>query len=221
MLLPTTCNLYLIRHGQTDFNKEQKFQGRGIDAPLNALGEAQARAVAQDFKERGIALDYMFCSSLKRTMQTAEPLAKLQSLEVQAVRELDEMDFGTLEGTYIKDHLPLLEHLQQQWSSGHLELEVPGGEHPKQVFARANGFIRQTLSKLASNASRDGSQKPLEIAFFIHGRLLRVLLSEWLGLGLANMHRIEHTNGAINHLVTDGHRFEAVECNRTLHLKDS
>jgi broad specificity phosphatase PhoE len=214
------CNLYLIRHGQTDFNKQQKFQGRGIDAPLNARGKAQARAIARDFQERGIVLDYMFCSSLKRTMETAEPLAIQQSLRVEAAGELDEMDFGQLEGTYVKDHGPLLEELQREWSSGNVQHSVPGGEHPEEVYARANAFVRGVLSKVFA-ASSHRTMKPLEIAFFIHGRLLRILLSEWLGLGLANMHKIEHTNGAINHIETDGHHFKAIECNRTLHLIDS
>jgi probable phosphoglycerate mutase len=56
------------------------------------------------------------------------------------------------------------------------------------------------------------------IAVVIHGRLIRILLSEWLGLGLRNMHKIDHQNGSVNQLVYKNGRFEAVYLNKTDHL---
>jgi hypothetical protein len=76
----TRTILYLIRHGQTDYNASQRFQGRGIDAELNAVGRKQAEAVARYFEEDSMTIDRLYCSSLKRTAQTAGPLAHAQNL---------------------------------------------------------------------------------------------------------------------------------------------
>ena len=78
--------LYLIRHGETDSNKSYRFQGQ-TDIELNAKGRQQAEMLAEHFKN--IPLDAVYCSSLKRARQTAEPLAKTHGLEVQPVDAID------------------------------------------------------------------------------------------------------------------------------------
>jgi probable phosphoglycerate mutase len=84
------------------------------------------------------------------------------------------------------------------------------GESPQEAFDRANAKVIEVLE--ATNSEN--------IVFMIHGRLTRILLSEWLGYGLKNMHKIEHQNGAINHLNWEAGSFEAVQLNMTDHLAE-
>ena len=91
---------------------------------------------------------------------------------------------------------------------GNVDAEIPGGESPRQVFDRAGSKIIEVLE----NSEED------YIVFLVHGRLIRILLSEFLGKGLKNMHLIKHQNGSINHLIWNGSGFEAVELNKIDHL---
>lgn len=199
-------HIYVIRHGETKFNKSHRMQGRGINASLNNKGREQAQEIASFLSKKPISK--IVTSSLNRSIESANPLCELFKIEPGKYADLDEMDFGTLEGKPFEEVKEELEYLQQHWSTGELEVSPQGGENPLEVFERANSKVKEVLD--TSDASH--------IVFMLHGRLIRILLSKWLGLGLQNMHKIDHQNGAINHLKWDGENFEAVELNITEHL---
>ena len=199
-------HLYIIRHGETEFNKSKKMQGRGINASLNFRGREQAESVATFLKEKPITK--IVSSSLKRAKESALPLCELLNLSAEEYSELDEMDFGILEGKPFEKVKSELIYLHESWSAGKLEIAPKEGENPIQVFKRASSKVEEILE----------ISKDEHIVFMLHGRLIRILLSEWLGLGLKNMHQIEHQNGAINYLTWDAQKFEAVELNITEHL---
>ena len=64
--------LILIRHGETDWNRELRFQGQ-VDVPLNAMGHEQARRLAQRLAQEQCVVDHLVCSDLIRAQQTAHP----------------------------------------------------------------------------------------------------------------------------------------------------
>ncbi|RZJ50020.1 MAG: histidine phosphatase family protein, partial [Acidovorax sp.] len=64
--------LILIRHGETDWNRELRFQGH-VDVPLNATGHEQARRLAERLAAEKLAVDHLVCSDLIRTQETASP----------------------------------------------------------------------------------------------------------------------------------------------------
>ena len=200
-------NVYLIRHGETDVNRAKQIQGRGINAPLNDLGKKQAREVAQALDH--IELDLIVASSLIRTHQTAEPLVSEKG-KFKCYEELDELSFGEFEGRNFEEIRNELMHIHDQWSSGNIDYPIPGGESPIEAFDRASSKVHEILNE----------QSYENIAFVLHGRLLRILLSEWLGYGLKNMHEIKHVNGSINHIKWIDRSFKAVQLNRTDHLSD-
>lgn len=198
--------LFFIRHGETDNNKASIIQGRSLDASINKLGRMQAQAIRNALEPFDI--QKIVASGLRRTHETVQPLAKQRKLEIEKYTELDEIDFGILEGkvfTEIKDQVM---EVHAQWSSGNVDFAPEKGESPRQTFTRANRKVVEVLE----------SSKEEHIVFMIHGRLTRILLSEWLGHGLQNMHKIEHQNGAINRLTWKAGKFEAVELNKTDHL---
>jgi|AntRauTorcE11897_2_1112592.scaffolds.fasta_scaffold01015_5 probable phosphoglycerate mutase len=198
--------IFTIRHGETDNNKVGIMQGRGLDASINETGMLQAEAIRDALKP--FQVDKIIASSLVRTHQTVQPLATERNLSIEKYAELDELDFGEFEGKVFMDFEDEIMALHDQWVSGKVGVSPKGGESPQQAFDRANAKVMEVLE----------SSEEENIVFMIHGRLTRVLLSEWLGLGLKNMHKIEHQNGAINHLTWDEGKFKAVELNKIDHL---
>lgn len=200
-------HLYIVRHGETEFNKLQKMQGRGINASLNDKGRVQAASIAEFLKDKPITK--IVTSSLNRAMESAQPLSALFDSRSENYTDLDEMNFGILEGLPFEDVKQDLQFLHNNWSEGNLDIAPDSGESPKEVFNRANTKVLQILK----------NSEDEHLVFVVHGRLIRILLSEWLGLGLQNMHKIEHQNGAINHLKWDNDKFEAIELNVVSHLE--
>lgn len=200
-------HLFIARHGETDYNRNGLLQGRGIDASLNETGQSQARLLAEYLSN--YEPNSVISSSLKRAWQTASFYGERNNLAIEKNRDLDEMDFGDFEGTAMKEISKELDDLQNGWRNGDISLRVPGGESPKEVFDRADFAARSYI-----NGTESGT-----VMLFIHGRLIRILLSEWLGYGLKNMHKIEHQNGAVNHLIYKKGSFEPVYLNKTDHLE--
>ena len=200
-------HFYIIRHGETEFNKSKLLQGRGINAPLNETGWLQAKAVANALESYPI--EKIVTSSLVRTYESAAPLIETKSIQFESWSELDEMSFGDYEGKPFYDVIEQLKELQREWSSGNTKFAVPGGESPEEVYERA-------ATKLIEIAE---SSAETHIAVFIHGRLIRILLSGILGYGLKNMQNIEHENGAINHITWEKGVFHPNRLNMTEHLE--
>lgn len=86
--------LYLVRHGETQFNAEHRVQG-WCDSPLTERGREQARTVGRYFREKGIAFDHAYCSTSERASDTLELMV---DMPYTRLRGLKEMNFGKLEG---------------------------------------------------------------------------------------------------------------------------
>lgn len=203
----SVTNIYLARHGETEYNRCNQIQGRGIDISLNETGLKQAGALAEHLQEA--KLHRIYSSSLKRSRETAEVIARSCSLKVESHEDLDEMNFGILEGRPISEIKSELQFLHNTWKSGNVEHALEKGESPTAVLQRAEGRINAIIRE----------HQYRNLLFVLHGRLLRILLSHWLQYGLSGMYRVPHTNGALYHMQWDGAEFEPVYINKTEHLK--
>lgn len=87
--------IYVVRHGQTDYNVKKVFQGH-IDIPLNEVGEKQAQETALKFKD--IDIDMILVSPLQRTVQTARPISEITGVPITIEERLIERCFGDMEG---------------------------------------------------------------------------------------------------------------------------
>lgn len=182
-------HLYILRHGQTDYNLNRKIQGRGINAPLNETGRWQASRVAEVLREK--PLERLFSSGMDRAIQTADVIAEVKGLQNTPYSELDEMDFGRLEGLDYNDEQVELQWMLQEWSKGNGDARATGGESAVEVFERANTKFQELLTSAGPNES---------LAFVLHGRLIRILMSQWMSLGYEGMSRFAHHNACINYL---------------------
>ena len=182
-------HLYILRHGQTDYNLNRKIQGRGINAPLNETGRWQASRVADVLREK--PLGKLYSSGLDRAIQTADAIADVKGLQNTPYNELDEMDFGQLEGLDYNDEQVELQWMLKEWSKGNGDARATGGESAIEVFERANAKFQELLASAAPNES---------LAFVLHGRLIRILMSQWMGLGYEGMNQFAHHNACINYI---------------------
>lgn len=198
--------LLIARHGETDFNKNGLMQGRGIDAPLNDRGIKQAKKLASYLKN--YETDLLVSSNLKRAIQTASYYSESKGISLMKSSALDEMDFGDFEGRSYDDIITELAYIDKAWRRGEIEKKIPGGESPLSVYERASTAILTMIKE----------QEHGLITLVIHGRLMRILFSEWLGFGIKNMHQIEHENGAVNQFVYKNGSFSVVYLNKTTHL---
>jgi len=141
-----TRTLYLFRHGQTDWNAAERFQGH-TDIPLNDIGREQARQLIPYFRENSI--DAVLSSDLTRASETAKIIADALFIPVYQHYGLREAHLGAAQGlTRVEIETNLGEELAKRWRSSHVsdaDVSYPGGETGKQVLQRSFRAIEDFL----------------------------------------------------------------------------
>lgn len=126
--------LILVRHGETDFNRDGRWQGAGSDPPLNATGRAQAEALVPQLAERPLAALYV--SPLRRARETAVPVAREHDLSLQPLDELREMHHGAWEGQTRQQILARWRAEYDAFEADPLGVRRPAGESYGDLEAR-------------------------------------------------------------------------------------
>jgi broad specificity phosphatase PhoE len=125
--MPTT--LVLVRHGETDWNRERRYQGHA-DTPLNEAGRRQAHELAELLREEHLSLVYT--SPLRRASETARIVAERLGLEARELEALREIDVGDWQGMTVEEvKMRFPERLDVAWRSG-----WPNGETPEELSTR-------------------------------------------------------------------------------------
>jgi len=176
-----------IRHGETDWNRQQRFQGQ-IDVPLNATGEAQARRLADRLADE--AADVLVCSDLLRTRQTAAPLAAAWGLDPLHEPGVREQSFGVLEGLDVPTIKSRHPDLWADWLVHRADYALPGGESIRQFSARV-------LQAVQAMAQRHAERR---VAVVTHGGVLDMLWRSAKALPLDGLRACEIPNTGINRL---------------------
>lgn len=164
--------LVMVRHGETDFNRERRVQGH-LDVPLNATGMAQARAIAQ--RLASFPLVHCVASDLARAADTARQIAARHGLDVEFTPDLREAHLGVLQGRLYDESSHILRLEADDVPHNDIRTGPPGGESLLDVRRRAQRFVRQ-LTKRAPTLP-DG-----DILIVGHGGSLRAVLAVVLGL---------------------------------------
>ena len=130
---------YIVRHGQTDYNKERRIQGR-LDIPLNEVGMEQARNIAESLEN--VDFDAIYYSPLIRAKQTAdEVLKKHPGVEYIEAPEISERDFGDYEGKPSKVEPPYY----GLWDYSTESRAIRGGESMEDMKKRIFPFLDKLL----------------------------------------------------------------------------
>jgi broad specificity phosphatase PhoE len=132
------ARLILVRHGETDWNREMRIQGGSSNCPLNEKGRRQVENLALRLKQEKI--EAIYSSPLKRALETAEAIAGCHKLEVVAEPSLREIEAGKLEGVTTAE---LGKHFSQVLIQDGVANRIPGGESLAELQQRSWGAIQR------------------------------------------------------------------------------
>ena len=132
--------VYLIRHGETDWNKEGKLQGR-VDIPLNAEGRHVAELTREALQE--VPFDVAFTSPLKRAYETAEIILRGRGVPIIKDDRIIEVGFGTYEGKKRKDWD---ENIKNFFLKSEAYVPLGDGETFEDVLEREGAFLKELFS---------------------------------------------------------------------------
>ena len=201
--------LILLRHGETDWNRELRFQGQ-VDVPLNATGLAQAQRLAQRLMAEPI--HHLVSSDLSRARQTADPLAQQASayrgagLAVDAA--LREQAFGRIDGMRVEDIRRDHPEVWSGWTQFQSDYVVPEGESTRQFHARVMSALWQLV------ASHPGKT----LAVVTHGGVLDMVFRTARGLGLEGPRQSAIPNAGISRVRMQDGVVELLQWADTAHL---
>lgn len=199
--------LVLIRHGETDMNRELRFQGH-VDVGLNGIGLQQARRLAT--RLGGEQAHGLYASDLRRARQTADPIAAGLALAAVAEAGLREQNFGRVDGMRVDD---IKEHHPGCWE-GWLRFEqdyaMPEGESTRQFHAR----VMEALGRIVA------AHPDQTLVVVTHGGVLDMIYRTARSLGLDGPRQSEIPNAGLNRVKVRQGSIEILDWADTRHLTD-
>jgi len=167
------AKLLLVRHGETDRNSSQRYWGK-TDVALGAAGLRQAAQLRDRLATEKI--HRVYASNMQRALVTAQTIASRHHLSVEGCPEINEVDFGDMEGLNFAEIDSRFPQVARMWIERSPELAYPHGESLAQLETRVAGF-RKRLEKHA------GGETVLIVA---HAGILRSLICQLLELELCH-----------------------------------
>ncbi len=203
-----TKKIYLIRHGQTEFNKKGIVQGSGIDSVLNEEGFRQAASFFNAYKHT--PFNKIYTSALQRTVQSVQSFIDL-GIPHEKLPGLNEIHWGNKEGQLITpEENDYYLSITKAWQEGDIERCIEGGESPIAVRERQKNALQHILAKTDED----------KILICMHGRAMRILLCHLLHYDLRCMDTFEHHNLGLYLLTYTGSLFTVDLYNDLSHLSN-
>lgn len=199
--------IYIIRHGQTDFNLKNIVQGSGVDSSLNERGIAQAKAFYEAYQS--VSFDKVYTSVLQRTVQSVQQFLD-KGIPYERLAGLNEISWGTKEGHPITPEEDEYYHyMLRQWQLGNTSLRIEKGESPDEVVERMKPAVEHII----------GNKNEKTVLVCMHGRAIRILLCHLLNYPLKSMDMFEHQNLCLYQLNYTGSMFSVERYNDVSHLR--
>ncbi|MBW4509196.1 MAG: histidine phosphatase family protein [Scytonematopsis contorta HA4267-MV1] len=181
--------LLLVRHGETEWNRQGKFQGL-IDVPLNDNGRVQAQKASQFLKE--VALNFAVSSPMLRPKETAEIILQSHNnVKLELQDGLKEISHGLWEGKFEKEIEQEFPGELERWRTVPASVQMPEGENLQQVWERSTA----TWQAIVQSAIEKQLQTGLVVA---HDATNKTLLCHILGLSPENFWNFRQGNGAVS-----------------------
>ena len=137
-------NIYMIRHGQTDWNVAGKIQGK-TDIPLNETGRRQAVCLAKGMANRPVV--QIFSSDLLRARETAGAIGDSQHVAVETLPGLEEIGFGKWEGMTLEEIQAAFPEEYEKWCENPVTVAPPGGESLSQIKDQCQKVMEEILKR--------------------------------------------------------------------------
>jgi len=201
-----TTSIYLVRHGQTAWNKEEVFRGR-TDIPLNETGLREAELAGGYL--RHLEPRAIYTSPLSRAFQTAQAIARFHGLDVRPLEGLIDMSFGSWEGHSLRQIEETDAERYQQWREEPHLFKLPDGETLNEVRVRAMAALEWVIGR-----------HPEEAVILVSHRVInKVILCGILDLDNSHFWQIAQDTTAINLIQHRNGRYVLSLMNETCHLK--
>jgi len=200
--------LMLIRHGETAWNADGRFQGQ-CDTPLNATGRAQAAQAARALAHH--QFDNIYTSDLARAAETARIIAAPHGMQPIADTRLREAFFGDWEGLTAAEIDARWPDILAAWRADALRTRPTGGETLEQVQARMLDFLQDALTRHPEG----------NVGIIGHGGSLRAIIAHALGIDLTVFRHIRLDNCSISVATLTETRSVLVRLNDICHLDDA
>ena len=198
--------LILVRHGQTDWNQENRVQGFS-DIGLNEVGRNQAERLARALKLEGI--EAIYSSPLKRTLETARAISRFHQVKVETDDGLKELNTGELEGLTSGELRSRYGEFMKEWMRDATAVRMPGGESLTELQDRAWASIHRIKDKYPNGA----------VIVVSHNFAILSIICKALGFPLSGFRKLKQDEAAVN-IIELGERGATLALfNDTCHLK--
>jgi broad specificity phosphatase PhoE len=200
------ARIYLIRHGETEFNRMGVFRGR-FEVDLNDLGLKQAGETGQALVGEGI--QYILTSPLKRAVVTAQAISRILGIGYEIEEAFNNINLGSWQGVSknkVKEDYP---DDWKKWTTEPEHLVVPGGESVEDVKKRASARLREIVE------ARGGT-----FALVTHRSVIKVLAAYMLGVPAPYFWKFYVDNAAYSVFEYSGGEFMLLNWNRSSHLSE-
>jgi len=177
--------IFLVRHGETEWNAGLRFQGHR-DVPLSPRGVEQARALAARLAGEHFAAVY--ASDLGRAVETAAVIAAPHNLPVRRLPGLREINFGAWEGLTVNEIRARYDEELRRWWEQPADTRIPGGETLAEVAVRVSAAVKEIV---AAHPDR-------QVLVVCHGGPIQVIVSTVLGMQLDQYWRLRPGNASLS-----------------------
>ncbi len=199
-------NMIIVRHGETEWNKEHIFQGQ-MDSPLSELRRKQAAATASVLADEQI--NAVYASDLGRAVETAKIISAPHELDVITDERLRERHLGVFQGLNKKDIQTRFPDVVDHYRSGDPDHVIPQGESSRQRYDRSIACLRELAAKHAGDT----------ILIVTHGGVLRGFLEMLLDLPMNGRRRFSLYNASIARLSLLNEHWMLDSWGETRHLR--
>ena len=201
--------LYLIRHGETEWNKLGKFQG-SKNIPLSEDGVSQAKDLAERLNGN---FDYIYTSPLIRAKKTAEIISEKSKIVPIIFPDMREINYGDWEGLTLKEIKTSFSHEFKLWKTDKIEAPICGGDG-----SLKNASVRAKNSVLKIVQAHPGKK----IVIVAHGGIIKAAIIGLFNFDMTMYHKIYIGNTSITKLIFNDKLEPIIEVlNDTSHLVDS
>jgi phosphoserine phosphatase len=186
--------VYLIRHGETDYNTKGIVQGRGVDTDLNDTGRQQAQSFYETYGD--LPFETVLTSTLKRTHQTVAQFID-KGIHWEQFADIDEMSWGSHEGQEsTPEQREEYREMIRQWDLENYDYSIGGGESLNELVTRARRFVEHLKTR-----------KESLILVCSHGRAMRSLVCVMKDYPPREMEQFHHANTGLYRFRLEGGQF--------------
>ena len=201
--------IYLIRHGQTEYNDKSIFRGQ-LDIPLNSFGISQAESIGKTLKV--IDFDAIYSSPLNRAKKTAEIINKYQGKKEDIIVKNDftDLNYGSWQGKSHKEVRKNYPGLYYEWGNTPYNIQIPDGESLHDAQKRSFNGLKNII-----NNSKDKT-----ICIISHRVINKLLISKILGIPKTGFWKIRQDTGCINIIEYQDKKFTIIKLNYNSNVSD-